>query len=526
MENRVIAYAPTGKDGHLILQVLNRTGIVCVACRQLDDIFAELDRGACALLIVEEALTAEFVKRIGQVLKAQQTWSDLPILVLSRRGLESPGMRQIYQLLGNVTLLERPIHSVTLRAAVSAALRARKRQYEMREADRRKDEFLAMLAHELRNPLAPVSAASELLRRGSLDEERIRKTSEVISRQVKHMTGLIDDLLDVSRVSRGLVTLDPIVVDARTLLASAVEQVQPLLTARKHRLTVNAPAESAFVKGDLKRLIQIIANLLNNAAKYTPDGGHIVLALEVSEDAVSLSVTDNGIGMTKKVIGNVFELFTQAERTPDRSQGGLGIGLALVKSLVELHGGTVEAQSEGTGAGSRFSVQLPRIYAAAAATARDAQGDALPVLKRRRLLVVDDNTDAAEMLGTYLEYAGYETFIEHDAAGALARAGAQLPDICLLDIGLPDMDGIELARRLKNRPDTAKSMLIAITGYGQDLDRQKTLEAGFSHHFVKPVDMTRLLEVLAELETPAADTVRPDRSAKPAPYPVLRHNSG
>jgi signal transduction histidine kinase/CheY-like chemotaxis protein len=513
MENRVIAYTPIGKDGRLVLQVLDRTKIECLACRQVDEIFVELRKGVGALLIVEEALTAEFMKQITQFLKGQQTWSDLPILVLSKRGLESPGIRQMYQVLGNVTLLERPIHSVTLLTAVNAALRARKRQYEMREADRRKDEFLAMLAHELRNPLAPVSAASELLRIGNLDEERVKKTSEIISRQVRHMTGLIDDLLDVSRVSRGLVTLDQVVLDAKQILASAIEQVQPLITARQHRLTVHAAPESAFVKGDLKRLIQIVANLLNNAAKYTPEGGNIVLALEVSERNVHLSVTDNGIGMTSKVIDRVFEMFAQAERTPDRSQGGLGIGLALVKSLVELHGGEVRARSLGPGAGSTFSVQLPRIQTSVQSVARAVQNDASFVSERRRLLVVDDNVDATEMLGMCLEYAGYEIFIEHSAKAALDRVNTISPEICLLDIGLPDMDGIELARRLKVLPKTAKSMLIAITGYGQDLDRQKTLEAGFSHHFVKPVDMKRLLEVLAE---PAAAKATPVMRARTA----------
>jgi len=507
MENRILAYAPTGKDGRLVLQLLQRVNIECLACRQLDEVLTELRKGAGALLIVEEALTAEFMKHITQFLKDQKPWSDLPILVLSKRGLESPGMRQIYQMLGNVTLLERPVQSMTLLAAARAALRARRRQYEMRETDRRKDEFLAMLAHELRNPLAPVSAASELLRMGKLDEERVQKTSEIISRQVKHMTGLIDDLLDVSRVSRGLVTLEQTVFDVRPILANAVEQVQSLITARKHRLTVNAPSEPAFVKGDLKRLIQIVANLLNNAAKYTPEGGDIVLALEVTEHDVCLSVTDNGIGMTQKVIDSVFEMFAQAERTPDRSQGGLGIGLALVKSLVELHGGTVKAQSAGPGTGSRFSVQLPRIQTRTESLVTEAQSDATLASKRRRLLVVDDNTDAADMLGSYLEYAGYEILIEHSAEGAFECASSMHPEICLLDIGLPDIDGIELAGRLKAQPETASSILIAITGYGQDLDRQKTLEAGFSHHFVKPVDMQQLLAVLAEPTPTPSDAV-------------------
>jgi signal transduction histidine kinase/CheY-like chemotaxis protein len=500
MEQRVLVFAPIGKDARHVCQVLSRAELDCFVCLHTSELVHEIGKGAGMLLLVEEALTVDFLKAISQILKQQQTWSDLPILVLSKRGLDSPGMRDIYQRLGNVTLMERPLQSVTLLAAANSALRARKRQYEMREIDRRKDEFLAMLAHELRNPLAPISAAAELLKFSNSDRERINQTSEIISRQVDHMSSLIDDLLDMSRVSRGLITLDSKVLDARQIVANAIEQVRPLIDSRKHLLSLHMPPESGLIKGDPKRLIQVVSNLLNNAAKYTPEGGNISLTLDINEKHATVRVTDDGIGLAPHVIGHVFEMFTQAERTPDRSQGGLGIGLALVKNLVELHQGTVSAHSDGSGHGSTFSISLPRADALEETLLQAADAVELQLPKRRRLLLVDDNRDAARMLGMYLESAGHEIIIEHSARDALERARTEVPDICLLDIGLPDMDGNELAAQLRALPETTKTVLIAITGYGQEQDRKKTTLAGFNHHFVKPVNMKQLLAVLSEMD--------------------------
>jgi signal transduction histidine kinase/CheY-like chemotaxis protein len=502
MEQRVLIYAPVGKDARHVCQVLARAELECFVCLHTADVVQEIGKGAGMLLLVEEALTVDFLKSISQILRQQQTWSDLPILVLSKRGLDSPGMRDIYQRLGNVTLMERPLQSVTLLAAANSALRARKRQYEMREVDRRKDEFLAMLAHELRNPLAPISAASELLRFSTLDRDRINQTSEIISRQVDHMSALIDDLLDMSRVSRGLITLDNKVLDVRHIVTNAVEQVRPLIDLRGHRLSVHMPPEPGLVKGDQKRLIQVVSNLLNNAAKYTPEGGTLSVALDIDEKNITVRISDDGIGLAPHVIGHVFEMFTQAERTPDRSQGGLGIGLALVKNLAELHQGTVSAHSDGTGCGSTFSIILPRADALEEALLQTADAAEFQSPRRRRLLVVDDNRDAARMLGMYLESAGHEIIIEHSARDALERARTAVPDICLLDIGLPDMDGNELALQLRALPETTNAVLIAITGYGQEQDRKKTAVAGFNHHFVKPVNMKQLLAILAESDAP------------------------
>ena len=370
----------------------------------------------------------------------------------------------------------------------------------LKEADRRKDEFLAMLAHELRNPLAPISAAAELLQVGQVDASLVAKTSAVIARQVNHLTDLVDDLLDVSRVTRGLATLDKVEVDLKRKVADAVEQVRPLIEARKHRLEVHLPPEPAFALADRKRIVQILVNLLNNAAKYTPEGGNIVLAMEVQESVVQLSVSDNGIGMTPELVARAFELFAQAERSSDRSQGGLGIGLALVKSLVDLHGGSVRAESAGLGKGSRFVVRLPRLQLPESdESVPPRRAMAAQPARRLNILVVDDNVDAAFMLGMFLQASGHAVFIEHAPGKALERARKESPDVCLLDIGLPDMDGNELVRRLRAQPETASAVMVAVTGYGQDQDRKNAIDAGFDHHFVKPVDTGRLAVLLHEV---------------------------
>jgi PAS domain S-box-containing protein len=369
----------------------------------------------------------------------------------------------------------------------------------LRQADRRKDEFLAMLAHELRNPLAPIAAAADLLALGRADEARIRQTSGIIARQVRHMTGLVDDLLDVSRVTRGLVKLEKTRLDAKKVLADAVEQVRPLIEMRRHRLAVHTPPQAAFVAGDAKRLVQVITNLLNNAAKYTPEGGDIVLAMEVDGSHIRIAVSDNGIGMAPELQPRAFDLFTQAARSSDRAQGGLGIGLALVKSLVELHGGDISVHSDGIGKGSRFEVCLPHLVEQVPALDAGPHELALGSSEKHlKVMVVDDNIDAAHMLGMFLEALGHRVLIEHHPWKAIERARIETPDVFLLDIGLPEMDGKELVRRLRSDPDTAQALFIAVTGYSQEQDRDAALNAGFDHHFAKPVDSARLAGLLSD----------------------------
>jgi PAS domain S-box-containing protein len=379
-------------------------------------------------------------------------------------------------------------------------------EFELRESNRKKDEFLAMLAHELRNPLAPISTAAEMLRLTNATDPRTRKASEVISRQVKHMTALVDDLLDVSRVTRGLVELERELVDIKAAVSSAVEQARPLIETRHHALTVRTDGSHATVLGDRTRLVQVIANLLNNAAKYTPQGGEITLAVHAFEGWVDIGVIDNGIGIDARLLPHVFELFTQAERTPDRAQGGLGIGLALVKTMVALHGGMVTAASDGPGAGSTFTIRLPAVTQGVKDRLEGvAREGALAAPAPLRIMIVDDNVDAAESLAVLLEAQGHRVRVEAHPVQALAGAGIDPPDVFILDIGLPEMDGYELARRLRADPATGAALFVALTGYGQAHDRILSKSSGFEHHFVKPMDTDKLGQVLAAARGRPAD---------------------
>ena len=389
---------------------------------------------------------------------------------------------------------ERELMSARRRAEELAKAQLRVQQ-ELRDADRRKDEFLAMLAHELRNPLAPIATSAQLLPRVADDAARVRRIGEVIGRQIGHLTTLVDDLLDVSRVTRGLIELSREPVDMADVIAAAVEQARPLVHSREHQLRVAAP-RGGVVEGDRTRLVQIVANLVTNAAKYTPPGGRIDLELGREDGQVRLVVRDTGVGIDAALLPRVFELFSQAERTPDRSQGGLGIGLALVRSLVALHGGRVEAASAGAQQGSAFTVTLP-------ASARAAPGDSAPARARARGLplrvsIVDDNADAVATLADVLRLGGHTVEVASQGAVALERAGVDPADAYILDIGLPDMSGHELVARLRERIGGSRALFIALTGYGQAQDRVLSRAAGFDHHWVKPVDVERLSDVLGE----------------------------
>lgn len=372
---------------------------------------------------------------------------------------------------------------------------------ELRRLGVRKDEFLAMLAHELRNPLAPISSAAQLLMLGASDPQRVQKSAGVIQRQVRHLTNLVDDLLDVSRVTRGLVQLDRRVIDLREALHGAIEQVRPAIEARGHQLALDLPAAPLPVHGDRTRLVQVVANLLANAAKYTPPGGHLGLSLRLENGQACITVSDNGIGMAADLLPHVFELFVQAERTPDRAQGGLGLGLALVHRIAQLHGGSARARSGGLGQGSTLTVCLPASSAQAHDSAPLPAGAPETLLPASAslptLLLLDDHVDGAQMLGALLRARGFEVTIAHDGASVLRLEQARHFDVYILDIGLPGMDGYELARRLRDNAGTARARLLALTGYGKAEDRQRALDAGFDHHLVKPVDLPALLRLLA-----------------------------
>ena len=398
--------------------------------------------------------------------------------------------------------------TVTLARSINRMLdHLQRQQADLQREHQRKDEFLAMLAHELRNPLAPISSAAQLLRMLFADVPRIKDISEVIGRQVAHMTHLVDDLLDVSRVTRGLVTINKKQVDLGAVLREAVEQIMPVLEARGHRLALDIAAQAMPISGDRTRMVQVAVNLLNNAAKYTPNGGALQVSLQARDGQAVLQVRDNGIGIGPDLLPVVFDLFTQAERTPDRAQGGLGLGLALVKKLVELHEGSVEASSAGAGQGSTFTVRLPLLAAerhAATPAASAAASSGLVANDARRILVVDDNVDAAATLGMLLEAAGHAVRIEHSAQAGLAAAEQGEFEVILLDIGLPDMSGYELARALKRMPCCADTALVAVSGYGQAQDRRMSQEAGFAAHLVKPVAAQELIETIARVQTASA----------------------
>lgn len=373
-----------------------------------------------------------------------------------------------------------------------------RKHYELalKEADRRKDEFLATLAHELRNPLAPIRTGLELLRLAPRDPAAAARALDSMDRQLAHLVRLVDDLLDVSRISRGKVDLRRERVTVQAVVEQAVEASRPHLEAAGHALSVRVGEDPLWLDGDLTRLVQVVSNLLHNAAKYTPRGGRIDVSAAIEDGRAVLRVRDDGMGIPAAMLPRVFDLFTQVDRTLERAQGGLGIGLSLARRLVEMHGGTVEAHSEGLGRGSTFTVRLPLAAAEPISTAPQGRRGAART-EARRVLVVDDNDDAAEMLAMVLELGGHEPRTAHDGPEALETARAFRPEVVFLDIGLPGMDGFEVARRLRQEPGLEGAVLVALTGWGSEEDRKRTREAGFDFHLTKPVDNAAVLEVLS-----------------------------
>lgn len=660
---QVLVLAPIGKDSTLLCAMLDHVGIPSHCCKDLRSLCAQIELGADAVLVSEEALFSSDVALLVATIAAQGPWSDLPILIMTAYGASSPTVTRAVETLGNVTLLERPLQRATLISAVRAAKRASARQHQirqyirerehtaqtlreqsrllardielrermaaslrqserlyraigesidfgvwacdaqgrntyasdsflrlvghsqeevaglgwtellhpddvaatveawrqctengaawdrehrflgvdgryhpvlargvplhdeagvvtgwaginldiariksaeeqLRDVDRRKDEFLATLAHELRNPLAPVRNAVSVLSLTGQHDPTVLWAREMIDRQVRQLARLVDDLLDVARISRGKVQLRREPVLLSEVIRAAVETANPMIESADHRLHLSVPDAVVALNGDSVRLSQCIANLLTNAAKYTPQGGQITLSASVHEDLLELRVRDSGIGIEPQALGSIFEMFNQVDRSLERSQGGLGIGLTLVKSFVEMHGGKVEAISAGQGRGSEFVVRLPIVVPRSCLEGQEPekfQGRG----RRWRVLVVDDNRDSAESIARLLELCGSQVHCEHDGLGAVAAAARLAPDLILLDIGLPNINGFEAATRIRALPGGRRCCIVAMTGWGQEHDRQRSRDAGFDHHLTKPVDLAQLMHVM-EILCPAA----------------------
>ncbi len=393
---------------------------------------------------------------------------------------------------------EPSVQEFPLARRAATSVKGAGRYRELQQADRRKDEFLAVLGHELRTPLAAIRSAIQVVRlKGSSDPDFGLATT-VIEHQVHQMTRLVDDLLDIARIAQGKIHLEREVVDVKTVVARAVETSRPVIDARKHELEILLPEGALEVEGDLTRLVQAVSNLLNNSAKYTEEGGRIELSAEAEGDKAIVRVRDTGVGITPAKLPTIFDLFTQAYACESRSKGGLGIGLNLVRNLIEMHGGSVQATSAGLGHGSEFVVRLPLLVNAppAAPTAGKKPEGALNG-PRRRILVIDDNRDSAEMMAALLRVIGHDVRTAYDGAAGLDLARVQPPDVVLCDIGMPGMSGLEVARQLRHALGPESALLVALTGYGQEEDERRSREAGFNEHLVKPVCLVALRALLS-----------------------------
>jgi len=524
-ENAVLVLTPVGRDAALAARALEQGGIAVVVCADGEALASHVAAGAGAALVAEDALTPDVVARLVDVLAAQAPWSDFPFLIFTERAAtarENQRALEAFAGLGNVTALERPLHMLTMISAVRAALRARARQYAARDAleerdreVRQRDQFLAMLGHELRNPLGALRNAAQMLQRDEDTVRRLERPVAVIDRQIHHLTRLVDDLLDVARVTTGKIALQRTPTDLGAVCFGLVEESRRASRERGLELFFEASGGPIFVLGDRVRLEQIVNNLLTNALKYTPTGGRVTVTVETSPDdgEAVLRVADTGMGIHAEALRSIFEPFTQSERTLDRAQGGMGLGLSVVRTLVRLHGGAVSAASPGLGRGTTFTVRLPL----AEALLPDAE-DVTPPTERqvppRRILIVEDGADNRETLQELLESLGHEVHVAVDGVEGVARALALRPDIALVDIGLPLIDGFEVCRRVRAAVGSAM-FLVALTGYGQPEDRARASAAGFDAHLTKPMDLDALERMLVTLTANG----RPPRAGQP---PVAR----
>ena len=508
-EERVLVLAPTGRDAVLACQLLASLGLTGHPCADASELYKEIEIGAGAVILADEALHPEVLQGLMERLGQQPPWSDLPLIVFTRGGDASELVLENLVPLGNATILERPVRLSTLLSAVKAALRARRRQYQVRdlllrqiEADRRKDEFLAMLGHELRNPMSAIRNALWVLDQVGSQEEQAVRQREVIMRQTHHLVRMVDDLLDVSRVTRGKIILQRRPADLREVAERCLAELGIAALAHSSGLTLEVETRPALVLGDSVRLEQVLCNLLQNAIKYTPRGGRLRISTGVEHGEAVVRVSDTGVGLSPEMLHTIFEPFAQVESSRQRSEGGLGLGLPLVRSLTELHGGRVEAHSDGPGNGSEFVARLPLLAEAGrlaelSRPARNAPAVSEPPAGLH-VLVVEDNEDGRESLRELLELWGYRVSVAGSGPEGVEMAFSVRPEVALIDIGLPGLDGNEVARRIRSVLGAQGMSLIAMTGYGQPDDRRRALQAGFDCYLIKPVDPGMLAQLLNE----------------------------
>jgi len=528
---RILIAAPVGRDAPAIAELLESHGYIAQICSELGDAGARVEEGAGALLLTEESLGREQIAALLPWLDRQPAWSELPVIILTTAAERSAErFDRIAAAAGAITLLERPLGAATLLRTIEVALHSRRRQYQvrdlleaqqiretalrnseerlrlaiaaLRDADRRKDAFLATLSHELRNPLAPIRNAAEVLASPRLSPMQLRWTQSVIQRQAAHMASLLDDLLELTRITQGKLQLRRQACSMQSIVDAAVETARPLFEKKRHGLRLRIQDAMPPFVADPVRLAQAISNLLTNAAKYTDAGGQIGLSAGL-DGQLTIAVEDNGIGIPAEQLEGLFTMFSQVPAAIGRSEGGLGVGLALVKGLAELHGGTVEAQSDGAGKGSRFVITLP-FEAVPESELPVREEPAVVPSGKLRVLIADDNRDAADSLSMLLSMDGYEVRKVYGGHDAISAAETFRPDVALLDIGMPDVDGYEAAKAIRQQRSGVDTYLVAITGWGQQEDKLRALAAGFATHLTKPVDPNSLRDLLHRVVLPTS----------------------
>jgi signal transduction histidine kinase/CheY-like chemotaxis protein len=498
----ILIVAPVGRDSELVRAQLAAHDIEAVECSDMLEVAERLEHGAGAIFATEEALTPHDVSDLNRALAAQPPWSEIPIVIFTGtmtagpKPLPSDIMKRT-----NVTLVDRPVRIQSLISAAQSALRARRRQYDLRdvmheleERVHERDRFLAVLGHELRNPLGAILLAAQMRDEGGkLDGDH----ADLIERQSRHLTRLVNDLLDLSRVAAGKIVLKQQLVDLRDVAAEALRVLQPFGNAQRVEIAMQRCEHPLIVKGDPVRLDQIVTNVLSNAIKYTPEEGHVKVVLGEEEGEAVIRVTDDGVGIAPERIGAIFELFAQAENAIGRAQGGMGIGLALVRNLMQLHNGRVEARSDGVGKGSEFVLRLPLASENEhrehqSAPQQEAPPERVPP---RKIAIVEDNADVRDLLRLKLKRLGHDIVVARDGVEGVEVVIKEKPDLALVDLGLPGIDGFQVAREVRDKLGN-DVVLVAVSGFGQPEDKRRAMESGFDEHITKPADVKDIEGVL------------------------------